>query len=202
MLVVGVVFYFTRLPLNEFIPAILVNLVVGVMHPIFWSHLKPYQRARIAGFLFPSQDPQGTGWQILQSKIAIGSGGLFGKGVLKGTQKGFDFLPEVHTDFVFSAIGEEFGFFGCLLVLVCFFLLIWEGIKIAKTSRADFNSFLGIGIVGVLGLQIFINVGMTTGITPVIGAPLPFISYGGSSMMVSLITIGLLLNVAKHRYEY
>ncbi len=202
MLVVGVVFYFTRLPLNEFIPAILVNLVVGVMHPIFWSHLKPYQRARIAGFLFPSQDPQGTGWQILQSKIAIGSGGLFGKGVLKGTQKGFDFLPEVHTDFVFSAIGEEFGFFGCLLVLVCFFLLIWEGIKIAKTSRADFNSFLGIGIVGVLGFQIFINVGMTTGITPVIGAPLPFISYGGSSMMVSLITIGLLLNVAKHRYEY
>ncbi|MCK4307538.1 rod shape-determining protein RodA [candidate division WOR-3 bacterium] len=202
LIVIGAVFYFARLPLNDFIPAFLVNLVVGVLHPILWGHLKPYQRARIASFLFPSQDPQGMGWQIMQSKIAIGSGGLFGKGIFRGTQKGFDFLPEVHTDFVFSAIGEEFGFLGCLVLLACFFMLLWKGTKAVVTSRSDFNSFLGIGIVGVLGFQIFINVGMATGIIPVIGAPLPFISYGGSSMMVSLIMIGLLLNIAKHRYKY
>ncbi len=202
LIVIGVIFYFARLPLNDFIPAFLLNLVVGILHPILWGQLKPYQQARIIGFLFSSRDPHGAGWQMLQSKIAIGSGGLFGKGILQGTQTGFNFLPEVHTDFVFSAIGEELGFMGCLILLVCFFALLWKGTKIVVTSRVDFNSFLGIGILSILGIQMFMNIGMTTGIMPVIGAPLPFISYGGSSMFVSLIMIGLLLNIAKHRYEY
>lgn len=202
LIVVGGVFYFSKTALNESILVFLVNLVVGVLHPIVWGHLKPYQRARITGFLFPSHDPRGTGWQILQSKIAIGSGGVFGKGILKGTQKGFDFLPEVHTDFVFSAIGEELGLLGCLVVLGCFFMLLWRGLKVAKASRADFNSFLGVGIIGLLGFQVFTNVGMATGLIPVVGSPLPFISYGGSSMVISLAMIGLLLSIAKHRYEY
>ncbi|MBI4721537.1 MAG: rod shape-determining protein RodA [Candidatus Stahlbacteria bacterium] len=196
------IFYFNRLPLNEFILIFAINLAVGLSHSILWGHLKPYQQARITNFLVPSRDLQGSGWQILQSKIAIGSGSFLGKGILKGTQKGFDFLPEVHTDFIFSAIGEEFGFLGCCVVLICFFLALWRGFKMARAARSEFNSFLAIGIVSILGIQILINVGMTTGLVPTVGVPLSFISYGGSSMIVSSAMMGLLLNVAKHRYEY
>lgn len=202
LILVGLIFYFSRLPLNEFVPMFLINIGVGVAYPIIWGHLKPYQRARITSFLFPSDDLRGSGWQILQSKIAIGSGGFFGKGILKGTQKGFDFLPEVHTDFIFSAIGEEFGFLGCCLVLACFFILLWKGLKIARIARAEFSSFLAMGVVSILGVQILINVGMTTGLIPVVGVPLSFISYGGSNMITSFAMIGILLNVTKHRYEY
>ncbi|MDI6840123.1 MAG: rod shape-determining protein RodA [bacterium] len=202
LVILGFIFYFFRVPLNDSVPAFLVNLAVGLLHSILWSHLKPYQRTRIIGFLSPSRDPQGMGWQLLQSKIAIGSGGLTGKGILGGTQKGFAFLPQAHTDFIFATIGEEFGFFGCCVILACFFILLWRGIVIAKTARAGFAGFLAVGIVGILGFQIFINIGMTLGIVPVVGVPLPFISYGGSSMVVSLAMIGLLLNISKHRYEY
>jgi rod shape determining protein RodA len=198
----GLIFHFSRLALNESIPILLLNLGLGILHPVIWNHLKPYQRNRITGFLFSSHDLRGSGWQILQSKIAIGSGGLFGKGMLKGTQKGFNFLPEVHTDFIMSAIAEEFGFAGCCLVLGCFFMLLWQGLKIAKTSRSEFCSFLAIGVVGILGFQILMNVGMITGIIPVVGVPLPLISYGGSNMVISFVMIGLLLSAAKHRYQY
>jgi len=202
LITLGFIFYFVRLPLNDFIPAFSVNLLSGLLYPVFWNRLQPYQRMRITGFISPSHDPQGIGWQLLQSKIAIGSGGLIGKGILGGTQKGFAFLPQAHTDFIFAAIGEEFGFLGCCALLVCFFVLLWKGIVIAKTARSDFAGFLAIGIVGVLGFHVFINVGMTLGIVPVVGVPLPFIGYGGSSMSVSLVMIGLLLNISKHKYEY
>jgi rod shape determining protein RodA len=202
LLLIGTLFYFSRLQLNEFIPSFLLNLVVGILHPVIWNKLEPYQRARITSFLFPSHDLRGGGWQILQSKIAIGSGGFWGKGMFKGTQKGFDFLPEVHTDFIFSSIGEELGFMGCCIVLIGFFILIWKGIKLVKTCRSEFYSFLALGVIGIFSFQIFVNIGMSIGIIPVVGVPLVFFSYGGSNMVTSLAMIGILLNIAKHRFEY
>lgn len=203
LILVVILFYHFRLPIKEFVSVFLVNLGVGIAHPIIWNYLKPYQRARITSFLFPSsEDYVSSGWQPLQSKIAVGSGGFFGKGFLNGTQKGFDFLPEAHTDFIFSVIGEELGFCGCCLVLVYFFIILWRGLIIAKMARSEFNSFIAMGVVSILGIQVFMNVGMTTGFLPVVGVPLSFISYGGSSMITSFAMIGILLNVAKNRYEY
>ncbi|MCK4353582.1 rod shape-determining protein RodA [candidate division WOR-3 bacterium] len=198
----GLIIYFLKFPLTEGIPVFLLNLVIGLLHPILWNCLKPYQRARIIGFLSPSRDLRGMGWQLLQSKIAVGSGGLTGKGILGGTQKGFAFLPQAHTDFIFSAMGEELGFLGCCVIFACFAIFLWRAIVIAKTARADFVGFLAVGIAGILGFQMFMNISMTLGIIPVVGVPLPFISYGGSSMVISLAMVGLLLNLAKHRYEY
>lgn len=202
LIILFAVFYFMKFPLSEFIPIFIINIVAGISFPVVWGHLKPYQHARILSFLFPAKDLQGTGWQILQSKIAIGSGGFWGKGFLHGSQKGFDFLPEAHTDFIFAVISEEFGFIGCIVLIGILLLLLWKGIQIAKSARSDFNSFLAIGIVGIFAFHIMVNLGMTVGVLPVVGVPLPLISYGGSSMIASLALLGLLLNIYRHRYEY
>ncbi|MFA5033285.1 MAG: rod shape-determining protein RodA [bacterium] len=197
------ILYWRRVPLNEIITIFLINLICGSLTPIVWNHfLKPYQKMRIESFIVPSKDPQGMGWQIKQSKIAIGSGGLLGKGFMQGTQKGFDFLPEAHTDFIFAVVSEEFGFVGCFALLFFFFLLVLKSILIAKASRSNFNRYLAIGIAGIIVFQVIVNTGMAAGVMPVVGVPLPFVSYGGSNMLVSLAMIGLMLNIYAHRYEY
>lgn len=163
--------------------------------PIFWSLLRDYQRSRLILFLNPEMDPLGAGYNVIQSKVAIGSGGLFGKGLFGGIQSQLKFLPSQHTDFVFAVIGEELGFAGALLLLSCFVLLLWKGIKIAQEAPDSLGTFLAAGITSFLFVQILINIGMSMGLMPATGLPLPFISYGGTFMVSNFIGIGLLLNI-------
>lgn len=173
--------------------AVTINTFIFFITPIIWNSLKDYQQNRILSFIDPTRDPFGAGYQIIQSKIAIGSGGFLGKGFLVGTQKNMNFLPEHHTDFIFSVIGEEFGFLGCTILLTLFFLfLIRIARKVADLKRRDFK-FAAVGILAYLTFQIFVNIGMNIGIVPTTGIPLPFISYGGSNLMVNIIAVGLIL---------
>ena len=167
--------------------------------PVGWSLLKEYQRQRILTFLNPDQDPLGAGYHVIQSKIAIGSGLLTGKGYLQGTQNALSFLPEEHTDFIFSVLAEEWGALGSLAMLALFLLLILWGGSVAYRSRDPFGVFLAVGLTALIGWQVVINVGMTMGLLPVVGVPLPLISYGGSSTVAVAICIGLLLNVSMRR---
>jgi rod shape determining protein RodA len=180
----------------------LINIIMGLLTPVLWNHLKPYQRNRIKIFLNPESDPQGAGYQIIQSKVAIGSGGISGKGFMEGSQTQLRFLPEQHTDFIYGVIGEEFGFTGAIIGLLFFFTLLARGVKIAEIVKNRFNSIVAIGIVTVIAFHVTINIGMTVGILPVTGLPLPFVSYGGSSLLTNMAMIGLLLNFYKNRYEY
>jgi rod shape determining protein RodA len=177
------------------------NLVAGLARPVLWNQLKPYQRTRIVSFANPD-DSRGSAYQIIQSKVAIGSGGLTGKGYLNGTQKGLSFLPEQHTDFIYSVVGEEFGFVGCSLILVLFAVLLLRAIDIAGTARNRFGSLLVIGVVSLLAFQVVVNIGMTLGMLPVTGIPLPLISYGGTSLSTTLFGVGLILNVGLRRRDY
>jgi len=170
--------------------------------PLAWNLLKPYQKARILAFLNPEKDPQGSGYHLLQSKIAVGSGGLFGKGYLQGTQAHLNFLPEVHTDFAFSIWAEEWGFIGSVVLILLYGLMIQRGLHIAYTSRERFGSLLAFGITAMLFLQIVINLFMVLGMLPVVGIPLPLISYGGSSVIVTMLGIGLLLNIRLRRFLF
>jgi rod shape determining protein RodA len=157
--------------------------------------LKQYQIDRLLVFLHPDHDTVGSGYHLLQSKIAIGSGMLTGKGLYQGTQTQLNFLPEHHTDFVFSVLGEELGFMGGAILLALYFLVIWRGLRISIISESLFGSLVAGGIVAMLLFQIFVNIGMTIGIMPITGIPLPFLSYGGSSMVSNLIAIGLLESI-------
>ncbi len=168
--------------------------------PIFWHFLKDYQRTRLLTFINPDLDPLKTGYHITQSKIAVGSGTIWGKGWLKGTQSQLHFLPEQHTDFVFSVWAEEWGFLGAFLLLFLFLLLISRGLKIANTSKDRAGAVLAIGISAMLFWQIFINVGMVVGIVPVVGVPLPLFSYGGTSVISTLMGIGILMNISMRRF--
>ena len=161
--------------------------------------LKEYQWQRILSFLDPQSDAAGSGYQIIQSLIAVGSGGLFGKGLGMGTQNRLNFLPERHTDFIFSIIGEEWGFFGAIGVLVLYTLIFVGGIGIAARTRESFGRLLSVGMMSVLAVQVLINVGMTIRLCPVTGLTLPFISYGGSSLLTSFIMVSLVINVGMHR---
>ncbi len=152
--------------------------------------------ARIMAFLDPWQDSQGIGFQLTQSQIALGSGGIFGVGLGKSMQKLF-YLPAAHTDFIFSIIGEELGLLGTLSVIVLFVLLIWQGARITKRTTDSFGYYLSLGIVIMLGLQAVINIGVSMGALPTKGLPLPFISYGGSALIVNMMAIGLLLNISR-----
>jgi rod shape determining protein RodA len=178
------------------------NSIVGTVTPIVWRHLKPYQQQRILSFLNPGADPRGAGWHILQSKIAIGSGGIFGKGFLQGTQTRLFFLPEQHTDFIFSVLGEEWGLIGIIVILTLFFLLIFRIISIMRCTRSDWGTFLIAGIVGYFIFQTFLNVGMCINILPVAGIPLPLMSYGGSQTILSFVLLGIVLNIGYNRFEY
>ena len=171
-----------------------------VLIPLGWHFLKDYQKERIMTFLDPEQDPLGTGYHIIQSIIAVGSGGLWGKGFLRGSQTQLKFLPEQHTDFIFSVYAEEWGFAGAMLLMAVFFTLILWGLKIAFQAKDIAGKLLAVGVTVMIFGQVFINVGMVLGILPVVGIPLPFMSYGGSSLVVFLFSIGLLLNVRMRRF--
>lgn len=170
-----------------------------VLLPCIWFFLEDYQKRRVFTFISPEKDSLRAGYQAIQSKIAIGSGSLFGKGFLNGTQSQLRFLPEQHTDFVFSVWAEEWGFAGVLLVLLLFFVVISKGLKIAALSRDSLGSFLAIGVVLIISFQVCINVGMVSGLLPIVGITLPLFSYGGSSLISTWVCIGLLLNVKMRR---
>jgi rod shape determining protein RodA len=172
----------------------LLNILVGAMTPYFWNAIKPYQQQRLLTMINPQLDPMGAGYQVIQSQIAIGSGGLQGKGFLQGTQAHLNFLPEQHTDFIFSVISEEFGFIGITLILFVYCFLVLRWYRMAINAKSTFSAMLIIGGTTALLAHIFINVGMTVGLLPVTGKPLPFISYGGSFLMTSFGLVGLVLN--------
>jgi rod shape determining protein RodA len=168
-----------------------------------WSFaLRDYQQKRILDFLDPSRDPLASGYQAIQSKIAVGSGGLFGQGYLEGTQTQLRFLPTQHSDFAFSVLAEEWGFVGSVIVLALYLgVLVW-GLLIARNSKDGFGAMLAVGVVGLLFWPLVINVAMVLGLAPVIGVPFPLLSYGGSALLASLIGLGLLLNVSMRRYMF
>ncbi len=170
--------------------------------PLVWNFLKEYQKQRITTFLHPDKDPLGAGYHILQSKIAVGSGQLAGKGYMASTQSHLHFLPEHHTDFAFSVLAEEWGFLGSLSVLLLFLAVMIWGLLIARSSRDKFGSMVAIGVVSMFFWQVCINIGMVTGLLPVVGVPLPFISYGGSSVISNMLALGLLMNVSMRRFMF
>lgn len=171
----------------------------AVVAPFMWHFLKPYQKERLLVFLNPNIDPLGAGYTIIQSKIAVGSGRIFGKGWLAGTQNQLSFLPERHTDFIFSVVGEEWGLIGTLFLAGCFFVLIHSALNIAQQTKDTFGFLLAMGIVAIFSLQVIINIGMVIGLCPVVGITLPFVSYGRSSFLVSVAMVGILLNLARRR---
>lgn len=184
------------------IMVVTLNLAFGVITPIMWNHLRPYQQNRILIFLNPGADPRGAGYQIIQSKVAIGSGGFWGKGFLEGTQTGLHFLPAKHTDFIFSVCGEEFGFIGSFVLLLLFGIYLWRAINIGDRARNRFGRFLAVGAGGIVAFQLLVNAGMTLGLMPVTGIPLPFVSYGGSSLVLFWFLTGLIVNVRRNWQEY
>jgi rod shape determining protein RodA len=178
---------------------VIVLALAAAILPIGWHHLHDYQKARLMTFMNPGADPLGHGYNILQSKIALGSGGLFGKGFGQGTQSQLQFLPEKHTDFIFVVLAEEFGLFGAFFLLLLYFLLILYGFLIALNSRSQFGRLAAFGLTVTFFLYVFVNVAMVTGTIPVVGIPLPLVSYGGTAMMTLLIGCGVLLSLSIHR---
>lgn len=179
---------------------ILKMAVIGICSvPILWQFLRDYQKNRLLTFMNPESDITGDGYHVYQSKISIGSGGFKGKGLYKGTQNMYKFLPERHTDFIFSVVGEEFGFIGAVFLLTLYGILLLRCVYLAKNAKDDFGSYIIIGVSSMFLFHILVNVGMTMGIMPVTGLPLPFMSYGGSSMLTNMIGIGLILNVGLRR---
>ncbi len=167
-----------------------------------WFLLHDYQKRRIMTFIDPERDPLGAGYHIIQSKIAVGSGGLFGKGFMEGTQSQLSFLPERHTDFAFSVFAEEWGFTGSLLLLLLYLLLVAWGIYVARRSSDLFGMYLALGVTAMIFFHIVVNLGMVIGLLPVVGVPLPLFSYGGTSMVTTMIGVGLLLNVSMRRFMF
>ena len=202
MLIVSIVLILSHRKVYFLITIFLIHILVGLLTPEMFDQLKPYQQKRILTFANPEADPKGTGYQIIQSRVAIGSGGIWGKGFLQGTQTQLKFLPAQHTDFIFSVIGEEWGLVGVLFVLSIFLALLLYLIYLAGIVRSSFSSISIIGITTILLFHVFINIGMTVGLAPVTGIPLPFISYGGSFLISILIMMGFIINFSINRYEY
>lgn len=201
LLIVALALFLSRATVWEWFLILGINIGVGVAMPFIWGMLKAYQKQRILTFLNPGADPYGAGYHSIQSMIAIGSGGIFGKGFLHGTQTQLNFIPEQHSDFIFSAIGEEFGFLGACVLLGLFVLFIWRALTIAKDSSDYFGSLLAYGIAVMMTFHVFANIGMTLGLLPVVGMPLPFVSYGGSSLLMNLIAVGILQSIAMRRQK-
>ncbi|MEQ8328947.1 MAG: rod shape-determining protein RodA [Longimicrobiales bacterium] len=192
-------FYRYRLFLFESVAVVLANFAAGTIARPLWNSLKPYQQNRILVFLDPEVDPRGAGYQLIQSKVAIGSGGLTGKGFTLGTQKRFDFLPEQHTDFIFSVVGEELGFLGTMAALGLFAFVLARLVHLARESADPFAGLVLLGIFGAWLVHIFVNVGMTVGIVPITGIPLPFVSYGGTFLLMSWVAVAIAVRVAHER---
>jgi rod shape determining protein RodA len=167
------------------------------LSPVFWHFLKDYQKDRLLVFLSPNSDPLGAGYTIIQSIIAIGSGRLFGKGWLAGTQGQLNFLPEAHTDFIFGIFSEEFGLLGCVLLIGIYYTLIRNAFLASERTEDNFGRFFCFGVGLMLALQVYINISMTMGLSPVVGLPLPLMSYGGSSMLVTFIGLGIVQNIIR-----
>jgi rod shape determining protein RodA len=182
----------------------IITLVIGGLAslPLGWFHLKDYQKERVMTFLNPSEDPLGRGYHIIQSKIAIGSGGFWGKGFLHGTQTRLHFLPEQHTDFIFSAFAEQWGFVGCSLLLAGYLLVIFWAFNISSRAKNTFGMVVALGITFLFFWHVVINIGMCLGLLPVVGIPLPLFSYGGSFLLVMLLGVGLLLNIYIRRFIF
>ncbi|MDP2168429.1 MAG: rod shape-determining protein RodA [Thermodesulfovibrionales bacterium] len=168
---------------------------------ILWGELKDYQKNRIVAFMEPAVDPAGVGYHIIQSKVAIGSGGFWGKGYLKGTQGPFRFLPEKHTDFIFSVFAEEHGLAGCILLLMAYLALIYRAVDTARKAKDEFGRFLALGITFMLTAYTVINIAMTMGLMPIVGIPLPFMSYGGTALLGNFMAVGILMNIRARRFE-
>ncbi len=179
-----------------------IGLVGAGAVPLLWNFLKEYQKKRILTFFNPDLDPLGAGYHLIQSKIAVGSGGMIGKGFMKGTQCKLGFLPEQQTDFIFSALGEEWGLVGSLFIVGLYLALILWGLRVAVQAKDRFGAILAFGVVAMLFWHVFINIGMVLGMMPVVGIPLPLLSYGGSFIISTLIGVGLLLNVSMRRYLF
>ena len=194
------VFVRPRIPM--LLAVLVLNGAVSYATPHLWNKLADYQKRRIQTFLDPEHDPYGAGYQIIQSKIAIGSGGVTGKGFLRGTQKALAFLPMRHTDFIYSVVGEELGLVGALTVVLLYLLLILRGYRLAAAARSGFASLMAVGLVAALFYHIMVNMLMTIGWAPVTGLPLPLLSYGGTALIVNGIQIGLIQNVALRRHEF
>ena len=197
VLISGSMTVFVKIERRSFLYLIVSGIITV---PLVWFFLKEYQKARILTFLDPDRDPLGAGYHIIQSKIAIGSGMISGKGFLKGTQNALSFLPEQHTDFIFSVLAEEWGLIGSVIILLIFLILIIKGLNVAYRCREPFGTILSVGITAMIFWQVIINIGMVMGLLPVVGVTLPFISYGGSSLVSIMICIGILINVSMRRF--
>jgi rod shape determining protein RodA len=178
---------------------VLFGALAVAVAPVLWMNMHDYQRQRVLTFLNPESDPLGSGYHIIQSKIAIGSGGLFGKGWLNGTQAQLEFLPERATDFIFAVMGEEFGLFGLATLLVLYTLIVLRGLYIATQAQDTFSRLLAGSISLTFFVYVFVNTGMVTGLLPVVGVPLPLISYGGTSMVTIMVGFGILMSIHSHR---
>ncbi len=179
-----------------------ITLAIGLSVQVVYERMHVYQQKRISVFLNPEADPLGSGYNVVQSKIAIGSGGFFGKGFLKGPQTQLNYIPEQWTDFIFCVTGEEFGFLGASIMLGLYAALLLHALRVASISKNRFGSLAAIGIMGIFGAHIIINTGMSMGLLPAVGIPLPFISYGGSALVANMMMIGLLMNFYANRKEY
>ena len=168
---------------------VVVNLLAGGIGKLLWGLLKDYQKARLILFLEPDQDPLGGGYHLIQSRIAIGAGQLWGRGLHQGTQTQLGFIPEQHTDFIFSAIGEELGFMGAFLVLCLFWFVCLRLVIIAQNAKDDFGSLIAIGVLLMIIFQVLVNIGMTIGLAPITGIPLPWMSYGRSAMLTNFLSL-------------
>ena len=199
MIALLIFMYIYRVYLWEGVLVATANLAAGTIAVPLWENLEPYQKARLQVFLDPMVDPRGAGWNVIQSRVAIGSGGLLGKGFTEGTQKRLAFLPEQHTDFIFSILGEELGFVGTVATLTAFGLVLWRLVKIAERVADPFAGLVVFGIFGAWFAHILVNVGMTVGVMPVTGIPLPFLSYGGSFLLATFLALGLAQRIAQEQ---
>lgn len=198
-IVLVAVMWRTRASLRSVLFWLTANIAAGYAAIFVWNRiLFAHQRERILTFVDPQMDPQGAGYQVLQSQVAIGSGGLVGKGYLNGTQTNLSFLPEEHTDFIFSVLGEQFGFVGGVVVLGLFLLLLQRILSVAVDSRSRFTALYAVGATGILSFHVLVNISITMGMMPVTGLPLPFLSYGGSFLISCLILLGILVNLRAH----
>ena len=181
--------------------ALILLLIAGILMPAVWHYgLKPYQKERLTSFMAPESDSRGSGYQVIQSLVAVGSGGLWGKGATKGTQTQGQFLPVPHTDFIFAAWSEEHGFVGASFVLLLYFLMLMRLISNAQTAPDRAGTFIVMGVVAVLAFHVLVNVGMVVGFMPVTGIPLPLMSYGGSSVLFTFLALGIVMNVRMRRF--
>jgi rod shape determining protein RodA len=191
--------YFYRMQLREAALIVIANLGAGTVALPLWNSLEDYQRNRFIVFLDPYIDPRGAGYQHIQSRIAIGSGGLLGKGFTEGSQKRLAFLPEQHTDFIYAVVGEELGFIGAGLVILAFAAILWRLARLAERAPDPFAGIIVFGIFGAWFTHILVNVGMTLGVMPITGIPLPFLSYGGSFLLATFIALGIADRVASEQ---